>query len=543
MRVTGLLGGATPDGPVTLFEGDADLFENATWVRETGALTFFWAPGNGSEPSRSYSFFFLLKNPDTAQDSPAVAIQALDPLATTLPSETDKGLGPSAPLLVNEFRDGAIGQATARPGAENTITVTFSSVATIFADSYTTVTLTGLTVTRTADQALPIAGDPVARGILPPTGVWAQATGSLAIPVITRLRASEMVEVSFGVVNPLRAQRQADVDILSSGIITAPRTLANDPGFSAPLLVWTNLTIKTIEQSTASATSANTISVTLSFLNGIAFDPDLLLTISGLTGSVTSERRIPVAVKVGANGTSEETFDVAQCLEGLSSGCEDACENVTDTESCLYNCTADCQVHPWPTEMAWDQTAGALVLASERYTMLQPGETMTVSFNLTNPSLEQSSPEVSIRMTDVLPDWVRMDKGLERLAPLEIAGFLFGRMSQSTAAQGVPNALTLQMVVKSTLPPGSTIAILGLTGPTNPSGPIPVVVAASNNSAAVASGAASSGSTATYNSSAFGGFGVWDLGNATLTFTVVAGEEASRAYSYVFSFELTNPQV
>ena len=46
---------------------------------------------------------------------------------------------------------------------------------------------------------------------------------------MTRLRASELVELSFRLVNPLRAQRQADVDILSSGIITAPRTLQNDP--------------------------------------------------------------------------------------------------------------------------------------------------------------------------------------------------------------------------------------------------------------------------------------------------------------------------
>ena len=123
-----------------------------------------------------------------------MAIQALDPLAITVASETDKGLGPFAPLLVNEFRDGAIGQVathshshahtytyrctfthtythsrthslthslthshthvqtTARPGADNTITVTFSSVATIFADSFTRVTLTGERLSTSAQR-------------------------------------------------------------------------------------------------------------------------------------------------------------------------------------------------------------------------------------------------------------------------------------------------------------------------------------------------------------------------------------------------------
>ena len=145
-----------------------------------------------------------------------MAIQALDPLAVTVASETDKGLGPFAPLLVNEFRDGAIGQVathshshthshahththshtytyrctvthtythihthtlthslthsrthslthslthshthgqtTARPGADNTITVTFSSVATIFADSFTRVTLTGERLSTSAQR-------------------------------------------------------------------------------------------------------------------------------------------------------------------------------------------------------------------------------------------------------------------------------------------------------------------------------------------------------------------------------------------------------
>ena len=58
--------------------------------------------------------------------------------------------------------------------------------------------------------------------------------------------------------------------------------------------------------------------------------------------------------------------------------------------------------------MAWNQTTGSLVLSSARYTTLAPGETLTISFNLTNPSLEQSSPEISIRMTDVLPDLVNL---------------------------------------------------------------------------------------------------------------------------------------
>ena len=56
--------------------------------------------------------------------------------------------------------------------------------------------------------------------------------------------------------------------------------------------------------------------MTLAFLNGIAFDPDLFLTISGLTGSVTSERRIPVAVSVAGNASmGGEAFDVSACLE------------------------------------------------------------------------------------------------------------------------------------------------------------------------------------------------------------------------------------
>ena len=192
VTVTGLTGSQTADSASLAVTSTGNrLGTSGAWTRTSGTLVLTAASG-GMEVGNDYEVTFVLTNPLSAQASPAVSVSAevqdgsgyvVGPIASVaLAKSTGTLYGVSLgsePLkvVVPSFSLKYIQQSTSTPGATNTLTVSLTADFQLPAGS--TVTITGLTGSQTANSAsLAVTST---SSLLGTTGAWTQSTGQLVL--------------------------------------------------------------------------------------------------------------------------------------------------------------------------------------------------------------------------------------------------------------------------------------------------------------------------------------------------------------------------
>jgi hypothetical protein len=93
-------------------------------------------------------------------------------------------------------------------------------------------------------------------------------------------------------------------------------------------------------------------------------------------------------------------------------------------------------------------------------------EDFVIAFNLTNPGLPQESPEISIKINEILTEWTILEKPNDRgrfHAPLQIAGYTSALLNQNTSSQTAVNTLKLQFTLQTNVPAETFIRISGMS--------------------------------------------------------------------------------
>lgn len=336
---------------------------SANWDKASGKLVFEIATGKQLAASRLYVFSVTLTNPDFAQASPEISLE----LAGTRSAAAklfamEKASGLKAPLQIDAptFKELRIGQKYSGAGILNELTVTFTPNL-LLGEGYR-FNIEGLTGSRTPDTAaLPVAGC----ADIFSSGRWSGSSGTIELYAAKTIPDSTKVVCSFNLLNPTVPQSAATVSItvnVGSGQVSkviGPKIFRNAPKLNAPFIVPPATFIKAnIGQSAPYPGDVNnriTVSLQSNFNIGSAGGIVSSITISGLMGSMTTDSRVlPLVGDVF-------TRDVASTA-------------------------------------AWTKDSGTLVITIGNSQTMSANTLYTFSFVLSNPSQEQSSPEVSISL-------------------------------------------------------------------------------------------------------------------------------------------------
>jgi trimeric autotransporter adhesin len=461
VTITGLTGSQTADSaslPVSSASGLLGV--SGAWTQSTGELVLT-AAGAGTVSGTACEVTFNLTNTDTAQVSPGVNVSAeikdgsgnsmgsIGSGAMTKPGTdlygVDDGADPLT-VVVPSFSLKSIQQSTPVSGATNTLTVSLTANFNLATGS--TVTITGLTGSQTADSAsLPVSS---ASGLLGVSGAWTQSTGELVLTAAGAGTVSGTAcEVTFNLTNTDTAQVSPGVNVsaeikdgsgnsmgsIGSGAMTKPGTdlYGVDDGADPLTVVVPSFSLKSIQQSTPVSGATNTLTVSLTANFNLATGSTV--TITGLTGSQTADSAsLPVSSASGLLGVSG----------------------------------------------AWTQSTGELVLTAAGAGTVS-GTACEVTFNLTNTDTAQVSPGVNVSaeikdgsgnsmgsigsgaMTKPGTDLYGVDDGADPLTVV-VPSFSLKSIQQSTPVSGATNTLTVSLTANFNLATGSTVTITGLTG-------------------------------------------------------------------------------
>jgi trimeric autotransporter adhesin len=462
VTITGLTGSQTADSAsLTVTSTDGRLGTSGAWTQSSGQLVLTAASG-GTVSGTACEVTFALTNPATGQVSPAVSVSAeiqdgsgnsvgsIASAAMDTPGTALYGVANGAdPLtvVVPSFSLKSIQQSTPASGATNTLTVSLTADFDLAMGS--TVTITGLTGSQTADSAsLTVTST---GGRLGTSGAWTQSSGQLVLTAASGGTASGTAcEVTFSLTNPATGQASPAVSVsaeikdesgnsvgsIASAAMTKPGTalygVAN--GADPLTVVVPSFSLKSIQQSTPASGATNTLTVSLTADFDLATGSTV--TITGLTGSQTADS---------------------------------ASLTVTSTDGRLG------------TSGAWSQSSGQLVLTAASVGTVS-GTACEVTFSLTNPDSAQASPAVSVsaEIQDESGNSVgsiasaAMDtpgtalygvaNGADPLTVEEVPSFSLKSIQQSTPASGATNTLTVSLTADFDLAMGSTVTITGLTG-------------------------------------------------------------------------------
>ena len=183
-----------------------------------GVLTLTVSEDRNVTAGTTYAFGFNTRNPPHAMASPVVTISAsgsatIAPTAMTKPGTPIHGVVRGAdPLTVAIpiFNIRAIGQSTPVPAAVNTLTVTLE--ATYNLEEGSTVTISGLTGSQTADTAG--LGVTSTGGRLGSSGEWSQSEGRLVLRAASGgTKAGTACVVTFALTNPSTPQSSPPVSV------------------------------------------------------------------------------------------------------------------------------------------------------------------------------------------------------------------------------------------------------------------------------------------------------------------------------------------
>ena len=390
------------------------------WDRGQASLNVPLPSGFDLLESVVYNLKFVVQNSEFSQESQNVSIRATGIGFDIATRSVQRAVGDAAPLKIVGWVTKMIAQSTASIGEINTISVTISTSGAMRPG--TEIRINGLTGATTSSGDIAILC-PQHPSTFRNTGSWNVTTGTLVIRVDFLTAPYTQYAISFDITNPLTGQMSPDIAIAGyyNGVACLRQVMmekANDNG--APMLV-ASFWSKKIGQSSVSASSLNTITVTMSMYSALQADQSARISISGLLGSDTPSGTLQLN---SDNGTR------------------------------FYS--------RFGTEADWHQSNGTLVL-----TVVADSE-MTVnylfSFELMNPADGHNSTTINIVSTGTSSNVHRMVNGEGNNAPMLVADFLVAKLGQSDASQGAINTLTITLQTRASLAPGTVITISGLTG-------------------------------------------------------------------------------
>jgi hypothetical protein len=451
------LGAFTSDLTIR-FDVNGQRTNNMLTVDVAGNALFlplnFRAISRGEVLALSYN----ITNPRIPVASPSVSIQIVQGpyIARTAVSGTfamDLASPDSAPLFVNGFRLKQIQQSSVSASALNNITVSLQAFSVL--QSGMSITISGLVgfcrrTDNVSNVTLLLLND-AARAAVSPTAVCNNTAGQLSLNI--RADTRNALLFAFTVQNPSEGQMSTSVSIEARNPFMARTEMVRNGGNKAPMAIAGFIT-KNIGQSNISCSARNIISVTLSCF--VALGNESLITISGLTGSVTLDSPI---------------LPITSDIFGPAGN--------------------------------WTRSTGTLVF--EIVKPMNAREAYQLSFILDNPPTQQQSPPISIEVRGTEITRVRMDSAAGNSAPLIVAGFTRFSIGQQTPSPAANNTITATLALNVIIEPSSSavITISGLTGSNSNVSQLPISV--------LRSGRASSG---------FGSTAAWDVATGTILLTV-----------------------
>jgi hypothetical protein len=429
----GLTGSSTPNQALPIAGNgtvaDGGPFANfATWEQLGGTLLLNVTESGGWAAGTTLEFTFILRNPAQGQDSPAVSIEAGGAGIEITRTATDAGFGAAAPLVVSDMIFKSMGQSTAAPRSDNTITATLAARVSLPAG--TAVIISGLKGAAPAAASGPndkAAFTVLGFAIIPVSGNFSHkvsgtgnltVSGELILILALDTAPDALYVLSFNISNPANGQRSPQILIEAIGLVAALREAIDlAPGPASPLAV-AGFINKAIGQSNATAGAINVISLTLSCF--VELGAGSVLTVSGLTGSATPD---DMALPVSANGSAFAQSGV------------------------------------------WKQVNGTLML--HVVTRVEAGVTYVLSFELTNPGSAQMARSIMLEASGpgIGTSYAIADQAAGLSAPLIVATWLIDcSVSGSTVQASAMSNITLVFVAADAFSAGDTLTITGLAG-------------------------------------------------------------------------------
>jgi len=502
--IQGLSGVQTASGDIVVFMLDRASGNSrsltGTWNRTLTDLTVPLPTSFDLKESTVYELRFAIRNADVSQESPNITVKAVGGDFEISPSLVRKAVGDSSPLKIVGLLQRIIAQSTASIGAINTITVTVSASGAMLPE--TEIRIDGLTGTTTpsGDIEISFAQHPASFRTM---GRWNITTGTVRIWVQEATVQYQPYVFQFNLTNPQTGQPSPNIGIaaykpvsatvpdISEGcncsnsinqMILRRELMQKAIGNGAPLLV-AGFSTKSIGQSTASASSTNVITVTMSTYSALTVQQSSRISISGLLGSSTPTGALELS---SPNGT---VFTAIFGTQGM-----------------------------------WYQMNGTLVVTAMSDSTA--GDTYVFSFLIMNPSDGQNSTAINIVSAGTQSSVTSMDKAQGNLAPMLVADFISQRCGQSDASQGATNTITITLRTRTSLLPGTWVTISGLTGSVVPDSTSISVTTIKSPSPS---------------SSHFRGQGSWTRIDGVMRLYVQ--ESTQPREDYVLSFSLRNPYV
>jgi len=319
---------------------------NSEGIWNSGAKTLELSVAQTLTKNVMVEISLLFTNSHVGQDPPTITVAMISNFedfdiapVVTIPLPEYKGTDREALLIKPSasFTTKDIGQSTSAPGATNTITATFKPQFTLTGNKNATITISGLKGSATPDKPVKLLNSDATFNSV---AAWDSRSGTLVLKVAPGQEVSMGTDTTiiFDIINPKYPQSGPTViEIAANGDVPISATAMNmGSGENAPLkVVASEFANASIGTSTKAPGAWNTITVT--------FKPNILLsktrnsiiTIDGLSGSLTENTRsLPFQMESGSAG-SAATFmsPTGSFALGFSPQCKSS-ENgvVFDTE-------------------------------------------------------------------------------------------------------------------------------------------------------------------------------------------------------------------
>ena len=555
---------------LTGFSSPDDLFVSAppelllySWSLQTGRLVLKVDADLQADQVYSISFFAL--NSLVGQDSPSINISAFVFIdgqhAVLIDRVMDKGQDELAPLIINEFTVHTISQTTTFHGADNTITVSFSTRTPLrdrFNEGALVLICNMVGPLTPSDPTLPITdiGNTGVHTDVATTGAWTRdmfnvnyqpwRPGCLVLEV-QETQANKVYAFSFTMTNSYSPSGQFAPDIYIhlfrknrfSWTFVMEKIMSPAPGNARAFLLQGLASSLAFQSSSQKAAQNNMINIT--FVTRAAFSPPAVLTFSNLLAATVDAVTQQQGLQITTSRPNQSCPDCTHYFGNASS--------VLSGGSSGYA--------SWNSVNAGDD-ASAEPLAFSLYVMSEvpPGAYM-ISFRVRNPRRSQLPPTLKVEASsagEVIFKRVAMTSAPLLDAPMAIFGYNYLSIGQSNASAGARNTLTVTFQPLISLdykgpvkqefgsieyPTPPQILLSPLTGAEEASGNLSL----SEYTSGTSGSACGTPACVSYFGSHPGGEGVGQAiyDNTAKTLAVYVTRVTGNTTNYTLSFEVNNP--
>ena len=298
----------------------------AAWDLDAGTLVLTLQADTMAQ--RIYAFSFKVSNPSETREPATVFIETLMTFSPVWLMVT--GESRYAPLFIIGLLARKIGQSDERPGAINTITITFSTTENLYVDQGAFLKLSGLTGSVTSQPVLPLQflAGPNVSNIFSPDGEWTRHLGELIMRVSGVSTGFAEYIIGFELTNPNIGQASPDVYLeVGPYPFISPVLMEKGPKNSQPLLVGRYSFVPKIGQSSAMGSNwaiggfdeINTMTVT--FSTNVWLRANCTLTVTGILPTIQTSGTLS---KYVTHGIAIETTTTVLSLDARSSNVDDA---------------------------------------------------------------------------------------------------------------------------------------------------------------------------------------------------------------------------